>query len=169
MTLKPSKDLFMGVWQPILGSLLKHSSTPSEKHYISINIRNICRAVSELLFWIIQLHLSFMTTHLTYFYMWKGTIPAHLSFKYHQTSNISHTLVGNKLVDHSDVVGASPVDLTPGFNGLGKDNFKMRRESFKFCDLVQLILRDFTVGGCHFGQYQRCLTHWPMRDLNEIL
>ena len=25
---------------------------------------------------------------------------------FHQTSNISHTLVGNKLVDHSDVVGA---------------------------------------------------------------
>ena len=29
---------------------------------------------------------------------------------YHQTSNISHTLVGNKIVDHSDLVGASPVD-----------------------------------------------------------
>ena len=30
-------------------------------------------------------------------------------FNYHQTSNISRTLVGNKIVDHSDVVGASPV------------------------------------------------------------
>ena len=29
---------------------------------------------------------------------------------YCQTSNISHTLVGNKLVDHSDVVGAAPVE-----------------------------------------------------------
>ena len=28
---------------------------------------------------------------------------------YHKTSNISNTLVGNKIVDHSDVVGASPV------------------------------------------------------------
>ena len=28
---------------------------------------------------------------------------------YHQTSNISHILVGNKIVDHSNVVGASPV------------------------------------------------------------
>ena len=28
---------------------------------------------------------------------------------YCQTSNISGTLVGNKIVDHSDVVGASPV------------------------------------------------------------
>ena len=29
---------------------------------------------------------------------------------YRQTSNISLTLVGNKNVEHSDVVGASPVD-----------------------------------------------------------
>ena len=28
---------------------------------------------------------------------------------YHQTSNISRTLVGIKIVDHSDVVGVSPV------------------------------------------------------------
>ena len=28
---------------------------------------------------------------------------------YRQTSNISRFLVGNKIVDHSDVVGASPV------------------------------------------------------------
>ena len=49
-----------------------------------------------------------------------------------QTFNIKGTLAGNKIVDHSGVVGASPVgaapttffiiDLTPGFNGLGKDN-----------------------------------------------
>ena len=32
---------------------------------------------------------------------------------YHQTSNISHTLVGNKIIDHSDVVGASPVGAAP--------------------------------------------------------
>ena len=30
-----------------------------------------------------------------------------------QTYNISHTLVGNKIVDHSDVVGASPVGAAP--------------------------------------------------------
>ena len=33
--------------------------------------------------------------------------------KYCQTSNISYTLVGNKIVDHSDVVGASPVGAAP--------------------------------------------------------
>ena len=32
---------------------------------------------------------------------------------YHQTSNISHTLVGNKIVYHSDVVGAAPVGPAP--------------------------------------------------------
>ena len=32
---------------------------------------------------------------------------------YRKTSNISRTLVGNKNVDHSDVVGASPVGAAP--------------------------------------------------------
>ena len=69
---------------------------------------------------------------------------------YRKTSNISRTLVGNKIVDNSDVVGASPVGaapttssfltLTPGFNGLGKDHCKRRQETFKFWDLVRLIL-----------------------------
>ena len=70
--------------------------------------------------------------------------------KYRQNSNINHTLVDNKIVDHSDVVGASPVraapatssfaTYTPGFDGFGKDSCKMRRETFKFCDLVWFIL-----------------------------
>ena len=32
---------------------------------------------------------------------------------YHQVSNIRRNLVGDKIVDHSDVVGASPVGVTP--------------------------------------------------------
>ena len=32
---------------------------------------------------------------------------------YHKTSNISRTLVGNEIVDNSDVVGASPVGAAP--------------------------------------------------------
>ena len=32
------------------------------------------------------------------------------------------------------------LNLTPGFNGLGKDNYKMRRKAFKFWDLARLIL-----------------------------
>ena len=33
--------------------------------------------------------------------------------EYSETSNISHILVGNKIVDHSDVVGAAPVGAAP--------------------------------------------------------
>ena len=40
------------------------------------------------------------------------------------------------------------LNLTPGFNGLGKDNYKMRREAFKFWYLVSYI-RDFTVTSVH--------------------
>ena len=32
---------------------------------------------------------------------------------YRKTSNIRHTLIGNKIVDHSDLVGASPVGAAP--------------------------------------------------------
>ena len=32
---------------------------------------------------------------------------------YRKISNISHTLVGNKIVDHSDVVGDSTVGAAP--------------------------------------------------------
>ena len=55
-----------------------------------------------------------------------------------QTSNISRTVISNKIVDHSDVVGALPV---------GRDNCKMRRKSFKFWDLVHI--RDSTVKNHH--------------------
>ena len=60
-----------------------------------------------------------------------------------KTSIISRTLVGNKFVDRSDVVGASPVGAvltTSGFRWLGRDNYKMIRETVKFWDLVRLIL-----------------------------
>ena len=69
---------------------------------------------------------------------------------YCQTSNIRCTLLGNKIVDHSDVGGALPVGAapitssfstsTPGINGLGKGNWKTRRETFKCWDLLCLIL-----------------------------
>ena len=60
--------------------------------------------------------------------------PLAIHIIYHQTSNIKRTLVGNKIVDHSDVVEALPVviilDLKSGFNGLGKNNCKTW-ETFK--------------------------------------
>ena len=55
-----------------------------------------------------------------------------------------------KIVDHPDVVGASTcrrwsnyifiLDLTSGFNGLGKENCKTKREKGKNWDLVRYIL-----------------------------
>ena len=36
-----------------------------------------------------------------------------LNYTYRQVSNISRTLIGNEIVDHSDVVGASPVGAAP--------------------------------------------------------
>ena len=38
---------------------------------------------------------------------------AYLTIAYRQVSNIRRALVGNKIVDHSDVVGASPVGAAP--------------------------------------------------------
>ena len=52
----------------------------------------------------------------------QGTLPRESNFgsvnglahdDYRKTSNISRTLVGNKIVDNSDVVGASPVGAAP--------------------------------------------------------
>ena len=37
---------------------------------------------------------------------------------YRQVSNIRRTLVGNKIVDNSDVVGASPVGAAPTTSSL---------------------------------------------------
>ena len=39
--------------------------------------------------------------------------PALILIYYRKTSNISRTLVGSKIVDNSDVVGASPVGAAP--------------------------------------------------------
>ena len=49
-----------------------------------------------------------------------------------QNTEIFSTKYGNNILE----VG-SPAS---GFNGLGKDNYQMRREAFKFWDLVRLIL-----------------------------
>ena len=70
------------------------------------------------------------------------------SYIYPQTSFIRRTLVGNKIMDHSDVFGVLLVgsnyilivDLTPGVNGLSNENRKERTETFKIWDLVCLLL-----------------------------
>ena len=46
---------------------------------------------------------------------WCRTVETSIANKlnYRKVSNIRHTLVGNKIVDHSDVAGASPVGTAP--------------------------------------------------------
>ena len=94
-----------------------------------------------------QSHVYYSTFLLRKYRLWRviWSYP-----QYCQTSNVRCTLIGNKIVDHSDVVGALPVgaapkyifilNLTLGFNGLGKDSCKTRWETFKFWDLMWLIL-----------------------------
>ena len=48
---------------------------------------------------------------------------------YRHPSNVSRTLMSNKIVDRLDEVEAVAIfilDSTPGFNGFGKDNRKTR-------------------------------------------
>ena len=42
-----------------------------------------------------------------------GTYVYACKLEYRQISNISRTFVGTQIVDHSDVVGASPVGAAP--------------------------------------------------------
>ena len=41
----------------------------------------------------------------------KLTVPSFIDYR--EIFNISHALAGNKIVDHSDVVGASPAGAAP--------------------------------------------------------
>ena len=51
---------------------------------------------------------SFYLTPSHLWYDRRGRHNKSFSDMYHQTSNISRTLVGNKIIVHSDVVGAIP-------------------------------------------------------------
>ena len=67
----------------------------------------------------------------------------------YQISNIGRTLPGNNFVDHSDVIGASPVGAAPTTSfptqrltsfDWAKPTSTGGRESFRFWDLGRLIL-----------------------------
>ena len=69
---------------------------------------------------------------------------------YRQASIIRHTFVVNKIVDHSDVVGASPVGAAPtkssfstellaSMDGAKTTNCGTRQETFEFWDTVYII------------------------------
>ena len=53
-----------------------------------------------------------------------------MRLKYRKVSNIRRTYVGNKIVDYSCRRCSNYIfilNLTPGFNGLGKENYKTGR------------------------------------------
>ena len=54
------------------------------------------------------------------------------------------------------------LNLTPGFNRLGKDNYKMRREAFQFSDLVRLILETlrYSISCCTGLCYNSTWMYW---------
>ena len=89
---------------------------------------------------------------------------------YRQVSNTRRTLVSNKIVDYSDVVGTAPtcsnyifiLDLTPGFIGLGKDNCKPRGETVKFGNLVRLILE---IHVTLFSKYTVGQLNWEVNSI----
>ena len=72
------------------------------------------------------------------------------NYMYRKTSNISRTLVGNKIVDNSDVVGASPVGTAPTTSSFStkhlasmdwaKITVRWYKKHLKLWDLVRLIL-----------------------------
>ena len=47
-----------------------------------------------------------------------GPVKYILNINYRQVSNIRRTLIGNEIVDNSDVVGASPVGAAPTTSSL---------------------------------------------------
>ena len=68
---------------------------------------------------------------------------------YWQTSNIRRTLVGNNIVDQSNLIGASPVGAAPTKSSfstehqlqwIGQRQLRDRMKKFKFWDLLCLIL-----------------------------
>ena len=73
---------------------------------------NVFHAVSLMSFWTnswVAGHLKPQDAHVKWW--WWSEQP--LVVSYRKVSNIRRTLVGNKIVDHSDVVGASPVGAAP--------------------------------------------------------
>ena len=62
--------------------------------------------------------------------------PSSLSYKTHFSRQLNYwSLRCSRCSNYIFIL-----NLTRGFNGLGKDSYKMRRETFKFWDLVWLIL-----------------------------
>ena len=97
-------------WWPITIVLQWHSTKTN-----LVGIAQAINSISHRVQWVNIVHIfhSFLL-NVTFF-----SIHAFREcYIYHQTSNISHTTEGSKIVDHSDVVGASPVSAAPTISSL---------------------------------------------------
>ena len=97
-----------------------------------------------------MINLSFMKMHVCHFippdsqqhYLLEFNLPSSLLYKWHLSRQIncwslrcSWSIACRCCSNYIFIL-----NLLPGFIGLGKDNCKMRWESFKFWDLVRLLL-----------------------------
>ena len=91
---------------------------------------------------------------------------------YRQTSDKPRTLVSHKIVDHSDVVAAAPTDDAPTISSSSTKhlasmdwadiNYKTKRETFPFWDLVPLMLE---VWGY---TWMSANTIWPLEHVGSF-
>ena len=99
---------------------------------------------------------------------------------YRQTSNIRRTLISKQQICWSFrcnwIIACRRcsnyifiLDLTRGFKWLGKDNFRTRRETFKFWDLIRLILEVWRYSrGVSRGIYQLSASHVIISKNDQI-
>ena len=96
---------------------------------------------------------------------------------YRKTSNISRTLVGNKIVDNSDVVGASPVGAAPTTSSFSTQHLasmdwaKTTARGYKihlsfgiWCDLYKRFYGTITAAAvdtiCNYCRNEMMMTTW---------
>ena len=72
------------------------------------------------------------------------SLPLFIDMSYPQTPYIKRTFSGNKIVDHSDVVGASPVGAAPTISPFAS------RDMFQLWDLVHFILEVWRYMKCNW-------------------
>ena len=120
----------------------KHYSLRSISKQKSVNTYQLFYMSKHVILNFISWWTAFCIYMIIYVYnLHLNHIDGRINYDYRQVSNIKSTLVGNKIVDRRCSNYIFILHLTPGFIGLGKDNCKTRRETFKFWDLVRVILK----------------------------
>ena len=107
---------FKSVYCYTYQSVQENTSTMFQKCFCEFKLFDLCSASVTVMLYTKLCYIALPTPdslipwnmHTVLFWMCD-----HLLVDYRKVSNIRRTLVGNKIVDHSDVVGASPVGAAP--------------------------------------------------------